>query len=123
MCFILLASTTASAPRYLGVFLAVQFIFCLSLLLAWVANMHATESKRGGGYIVLGRSSDNVVWYLGVSNNLSKPREDFTKNHDRTNLFPADEKPYYSQRHMDLLRLLPGGGDGLLHRTVAVAEP
>jgi len=93
--FILFASTTASAPRYLGVFLAVQCIFCLSLLLAWVANMHATESKRAGGCIVLGRSSDNAVWYLGVSNNLSKPREDFTKNHDRTDLFPADEKPYY----------------------------
>jgi len=63
--------------------------------------MHATESKRAGGYIVLDLSLDNGVWYFGefkqstVPNTPLTSREDFTKNHDRTDLFPADEKPYY----------------------------
>jgi len=52
--FILLATTEGKVARYLGVFLAVQIFVCVSLLLAWTSNMHATESKRAGGYVVLG---------------------------------------------------------------------
>lgn len=51
--FLLLANTEATAPRYAGVFLAVQVFVAVPLTLAWVANIHPTESKRGGGNVIL----------------------------------------------------------------------
>lgn len=51
--FILLATCKGTVPRYVGVYLAVQIFVCVSLLLTWTANMHATESKRAGGYVIL----------------------------------------------------------------------
>lgn len=51
--FILNATTDTTAPRYASVFLSVWIFASVALLLAWTANMHATESKRGGGYTIL----------------------------------------------------------------------
>lgn len=51
--FIINATTTTTAPRYFSIFLSVEIFASVALLLAWVANIHATESKRAGGYTVL----------------------------------------------------------------------
>lgn len=74
--FILLASTDNVVPRYIGAFLAVQIFCSVALLLAWTANMHATESKRAGGYTILAT--------LGQCGPLVG-----------TNVFPKSEAPHY----------------------------
>lgn len=51
--FIVNATTTGTGPRYFSVFFSVQIFACVALLLAWTANIHATESKRAGGYTIL----------------------------------------------------------------------
>jgi MFS family permease len=74
--FILQATTESTASRYVGVFLAVQVFCCVSLTLAWTANIHSTESKRAGGMTVLAT--------IGQCGPLLG-----------TNVFPESEKPYY----------------------------
>lgn len=74
--FILLATTTAPAPRYLGVFFAIMIFVCVSLMVGWVSNMHSTESKRSGGWAVF-QTLGQCGPLLG------------------TNVFPASEKPFY----------------------------
>ena len=74
--FILLATTESTAARYTGVFLAVLIFVCVSLLLSWTANLHASESKRTSGYIVLST--------IGQCGPLLG-----------TNVFPSSEAPYY----------------------------
>lgn len=74
--FILLATTKSVAARYVGVFLAINIFCSVALLLSWTANIHATESKRAGGYTILAT--------LGQCGPLLG-----------TNLFPAGEGPYY----------------------------
>jgi hypothetical protein len=74
--FLLQANTTVVAARYIGVFLAVQVFCCVALTLAWVSNIHATESKRAGGMTILA-TMGQCGPLLG------------------TNVFPASEKPYY----------------------------
>ena len=51
--FIIEATTTSVASRYFGMFLSILVFASIALLLAWTANIHATESKRAGGYTVL----------------------------------------------------------------------
>lgn len=51
--FLLQANTKTVVPRYVGVFLSVQIFICVPLTLAWVANIHQTESKRAGGNVIL----------------------------------------------------------------------
>jgi len=51
--FIILATATKTGARYFALFMAVQIFASVALLLAWTANIHATESKRAGGYVVL----------------------------------------------------------------------
>ncbi|EMC93083.1 hypothetical protein BAUCODRAFT_77488 [Baudoinia panamericana UAMH 10762] len=74
--FIIQATCTTTGVRYFGIFLSVQIFASVALLLAWVANIHATESKRAGGYTVLAT--------IGQCGPLLG-----------TNVFPASEKPYY----------------------------
>jgi uncharacterized membrane protein YeaQ/YmgE (transglycosylase-associated protein family) len=76
--FILLATTTAPVPRYLGVYLAIMIFVCVSLIVGWVSNMHSTESKRSGGW--------TVFQTLGQCGPLLG-----------TNVFPTNEKPFYVQ--------------------------
>lgn len=51
--FIINATTNTTGPRYFSIFLSVEIFASVALLLAWTANIHATESKRAGGYVVL----------------------------------------------------------------------
>ena len=51
--FIIQATATGVGARYFGVFLAVQVFCCVALTLAWVSNIHSTESKRAGGMVIL----------------------------------------------------------------------
>jgi len=51
--FIINATTTTTGPRYFSIFLCVEIFASVALLLAWVSNIHATESRRAGGYTVL----------------------------------------------------------------------
>lgn len=74
--FILQTTTKSVASRYFGVFLSVNIFASVALLLAWTANLHATESKRAGGYTILAT--------IGQCGPLLG-----------TNVFPANEKPYY----------------------------
>lgn len=74
--FIIQATATGTAARYVGVFLAVQVFCCVALTLAWVANIHSTESKRAGGMVILA-TMGQCGPLLG------------------TNVFPASEAPYY----------------------------
>ncbi|KAK9780868.1 putative Major facilitator superfamily domain-containing protein [Seiridium cardinale] len=50
--FLLLATTEAAAPRYLGVYLAITIFVCVAILIPWCSNTHATESKRAGGWAI-----------------------------------------------------------------------
>ena len=52
--FIINATTTGTGPRYFSLFLSVNIFTSVALLLAWTANIHDNESKRGGGYVILG---------------------------------------------------------------------
>jgi predicted MFS family arabinose efflux permease len=74
--FILLATTTGAAPRYIGVFLSINIFVSVACLLPWITNSHATESKRGGG------------WAIAATFGQCGPLLG-------TNLFPTNEGPYY----------------------------
>lgn len=74
--FIINATVTSSGPRYFSIFLSVQIFAAVALLLAWTANLHATESQRSGGYTILAT--------IGQCGPLLG-----------TNVFPESEKPYY----------------------------
>lgn len=74
--FIIQATCTTTGPRYFGVFLSVLIFASIALLLAWTANIHATESKRAGAYTVLAT--------IGQCGPLLG-----------TNIFPPKDKPYY----------------------------
>jgi len=74
--FLLLATTEAAAPRYLGVYLAITIFVSVAISIPWVSNTHNTESKRAGGFAIFA-TFGQAGPLLG------------------TNLFPADEGPYY----------------------------
>ncbi|KAK4620016.1 MFS transporter prlL [Fulvia fulva] len=74
--FIINATTETTAPRYTSVFLSVCIFASVALLLAWTANIHATESKRGGGYTILA-TIGQCGPLLGTS------------------VFPPSDKPFY----------------------------
>ncbi|KFZ19455.1 hypothetical protein V501_00657 [Pseudogymnoascus sp. VKM F-4519 (FW-2642)] len=74
--FILLATTKSTPPRYFGVFLAVNIFVSVAMLLTWTSNLHASQSKRAGGYVILA-TVGQCGPLLG------------------TNIFPKSEGPYY----------------------------
>lgn len=74
--FIIQATSSSAVARYVGVFLAVQVFCCVALTLAWVSNIHSTESKRAGGMTILAT--------IGQCGPLLG-----------TNVFPESEKPLY----------------------------
>lgn len=51
--FIIQATCSTTGVRYFAIFMSVQIFASVALLLSWTANIHATESKRAGGYTVL----------------------------------------------------------------------
>ncbi|KAI0547765.1 retrograde regulation protein 2 [Xylaria curta] len=74
--FLLLATTEAAAPRYLGVYFAITIFVSVAILIPWVSNTHQTESKRAGGYAIFAT--------FGQAGPLVG-----------TNIFPSNEAPYY----------------------------
>lgn len=95
--FVILATTTGTGPRYFALFLAVNIFASVALLLAWVANIHATESKRAGGYTILatiGQCGPVLGEPLGETLCL-RSISDFSIL--GTNVFPESQKPYYRQ--------------------------
>lgn len=74
--FIINATTTGAGPRYFSIFLSVEIFASVSILLAWVSNLNATESKRAGAYTVLAT--------IGQCGPLLG-----------TNVFQPSEAPYY----------------------------
>ncbi|KAF7188738.1 putative transporter [Pseudocercospora fuligena] len=76
--FIVNATTEGVGPRYFSCFFSVCIFASVALLLAWTANMHSSESKRGGGYTILAT--------IGQCGPLLG-----------TNVFPESEKPRYTK--------------------------
>jgi len=74
--YIILATTTGVGPRYFGFFLATLIFTSVALLLIWVGNTHAVDSRRAGGYAILG-TLGQCGPVLGTS------------------IFPTKDKPYY----------------------------
>ncbi|RWA06085.1 hypothetical protein EKO27_g9010 [Xylaria grammica] len=74
--FLLLATTEAAAPRYLGIYFAITIFVCVAILIPWVSNSHSTESKRAGGFAIFA-TFGQAGPLLG------------------TNIFPSREAPYY----------------------------
>lgn len=74
--YILLATQTSVGLRYFGLFLATIIFSSVALTLSWVANTHATDSKRGAALAILA-TGGQCGPILG------------------TNIFPPGEKPYY----------------------------
>lgn len=74
--FVIQATALSPIARYVGVFLAVQIFCSVALTLAWVANIHATESRRAGGMAILAT--------IGQCGPLLG-----------TNVFPASDAPYF----------------------------
>ncbi|KAH8880869.1 MFS general substrate transporter [Thozetella sp. PMI_491] len=101
--FILLATTTGPAPRYLGIYFAITIFIPVAILLPWVSNVHSTESRRTGGWTIFA-TMGQCGPFLG------------------TNIFPASEGPYYrkgSLISMSMCLLVGVGGalfSFLLHR-------
>jgi MFS family permease len=74
--YILLATQDSVGVRYFGFFLATVIFASVALLLIWVSNTHATDSKRAAGLAILS-TGGQCGPVLG------------------TNIFPPDEAPFY----------------------------
>ncbi|KAE9374903.1 MFS general substrate transporter [Stipitochalara longipes BDJ] len=74
--YILLATQKTVAVRYFGFFLATIIFTSVALVLSWVSNTHATDSKRAAGLAILA-TGGQCGPVLG------------------TNIFPPNEAPYY----------------------------
>ncbi|PGH11312.1 hypothetical protein AJ79_04928 [Helicocarpus griseus UAMH5409] len=74
--YICLATSTTVAVRYFGLFLAVQIFVSVAVILTWVGNTHATDSKRAGALALLA-TGGQCGPVLG------------------TNIFPVSDGPFY----------------------------
>lgn len=74
--YILLATQDTVGVRYFGFFLATIIFTSVALLLTWVTNTHATDSKRAAGLAILA-TGGQCGPVLG------------------TNIFPPSEAPFY----------------------------
>jgi hypothetical protein len=74
--YIILATTTGVGPRYFGLFLAAMSFVCVPMVLTWVGNTHATDSKRGAALAILA-TGGQCGPVLGTS------------------VFPSTDAPYY----------------------------
>ncbi|RFU23683.1 hypothetical protein B7463_g12656, partial [Scytalidium lignicola] len=74
--YIVLATQDTVGVRYFGFFLATIIFTSVALLLSWVANTHATDSKRAAGLAILA-TGGQCGPVLG------------------TNIFPPSEAPFY----------------------------
>lgn len=76
--YILLGTSTTVAVRYFTFFLSVQTFISVAMILTWVGNTHAMDSKRGGAFAILA-TGGQCGPVLG------------------TNIFPKTDAPYYRQ--------------------------
>lgn len=74
--YIILATQDSVGVRYFGFFLATIIFTSVALLLSWVSNTHATDSKRAAGLAILA-TGGQCGPVLG------------------TNIFPPNEAPFY----------------------------
>jgi len=74
--YIILGTTKGTAPRYFGLFLAVLIFVSVAMILTWVGNTHATDSKRAVALAILA-TGGQCGPVLG------------------TNIFPKSDAPYY----------------------------
>jgi MFS family permease len=74
--YLLLATQYSVGVRYFGIFLATLIFTSVALILSWVANTHATDSKRAAGLAILA-TGGQCGPVLG------------------TNIFPPKDGPYY----------------------------
>jgi len=75
--YIMLATTSATGPRYAGVFLAAAGIFpCIGNILPWVLNNQGSDTRRGTGIALL-----NLVGQCGPLLG--------------TRVYPGGDSPYY----------------------------
>jgi dipeptide/tripeptide permease len=75
--YILLATTSATGPRYTGVFFAAAGVFpCIGNILPWVLNNQGSDTKRGAGIAIL-----NLIGQCGPLLG--------------TRVYPAKDSPYY----------------------------
>ncbi|GJN73727.1 hypothetical protein PCL_02722 [Purpureocillium lilacinum] len=74
--YAVLATTSSVAPRYFGLFLATQMFVCIAIILAWVSNTHATDSRRAVALAILA-TGGQCGPMVG------------------TNIFPVKDKPFY----------------------------
>jgi hypothetical protein len=75
--YIMLAATSATGPRYVGVFFAAAGIFpCIGNILPWVLNNQGSDTKRGTGIAILN--------FIGQCGPLLGTR-----------IYPASDSPYY----------------------------
>ncbi|KAN0099230.1 MFS general substrate transporter [Hyaloscypha variabilis] len=74
--YILLATQKTVAVRYFGFFLATIIFTSVALVLSWVSNTHATDSKRAAGLAILA-TGGQCGPVLG------------------TNIFPPNDAPFY----------------------------
>lgn len=74
--YICLGAGSSVAVRYFGFFLAPLIFVSIALSLSWVANMHATDSKRAGGLTILAT--------IGQTGTMVA-----------TNIFPLKDAPFY----------------------------
>jgi hypothetical protein len=75
--YIILATTRATAPRYIGVYLAAGGIFpAIVNILPWVLNNQGSDTKRGTGIAII-----NLVGQCGPLLG--------------TRIYPANDGPYY----------------------------
>jgi MFS family permease len=74
--YILLATQDSVGVRYLGLFLATVIFTSVAMLLIWVSNTHATDSKRAAALSILS-TGGQCGPILG------------------TNIFPPNEAPFY----------------------------
>ena len=76
--YILLGTSTTVAVRYFAFFLSVQIFISVAMILTWVGNTHATDSKRGGAFAILA-TGGQCGPVLG------------------TNIFPKTDAPHYRE--------------------------
>ena len=106
--FIINASTTTTGPRYFSAFLSVLIFASVAILLAWTANIHATESKRAGGYTVLatlgqfGPLLGKYMQYVHLAVVVF-----FSLTYKRHERLPGVSRAVISRRIMDLSSFLP----------------
>lgn len=107
--FIINATTYSTAPRYTSVFLSVCIFASVALLLAWTANMHTTDSKRGGGYTILA-TIGQCGPLLGECKNMINGDCNDTDVLCRNQRLPSRRETILPQGHVDLRSLLLNGG-------------